>query len=133
MAKDGDTLEGAIDVAFMVAEAAERGTVTKERYNTRHFDLGGVRAIVAFNADGNKVITGYEIDADAAGGANRRSPAAVPHPHVSLEEVVSALKSRLASLPEATADSIPHPAPGAQGGVKLEFTHFLTPRGCNPV
>ncbi len=119
MAKDGDTLDGAIDVAFRVGEAAESGTVTKERYNTKLFDLNGVRAIVAFDTNGNKVITGYEISADAAGGANRRSPAADPQPHVSLEEVVAALKSKLASLP--TSDNIPQTAPGAQGGAKFSI------------
>ncbi len=114
MAKDGDTLDGAIDVAIKVAEAAADGVVMQERYNTKHFDLDGVRAIVAFNADGNKVITGYEISADAVGGANRRSPSQKSHPHVSLDEIVAALKSRLASLPGSTPRSIAYAGGGAQ-------------------
>ena len=111
-AKDGATLDEAIDVAIKVASAAESGKVTTERYNTKHLDEDGVRAIVAFMPDGSRVITGYEISADGLGGANRRSPNPKSPPHVSLEEIVSAPKDKLSS----SAEIVPQKGTAAQGG-----------------
>ena len=112
MTKDGATLDEAIDVAIKVASAAESGKVTTERYNTKHLDKDGVRAIVAFMPDGSRVITRYEISADGLGGANRRSPSPKSPPHVSLEEIVSALKDK----PSSSAGIVPQKGPAAQGG-----------------
>ncbi len=110
--KDGATLDEAIDVAIKVASAAESGRTTTERYNTKHLDKDGVRAIVAFMPDGSRIITGYEISADGRGGANRRSPKPESRPHVSLEGIVAALKSKLAIPP--TPDIVAQSAPEAQ-------------------
>lgn len=112
MGKDGATLDEAIDVAIKVASAAESGRTTTERYNTKHLDKDGVRAIVAFMPDGSRIITGYEISADGRGGANRRSPKPESRPHVSLEGIVAALKSKLAIPP--TPDVVAQSAPEAQ-------------------
>lgn len=112
MGKDGATLDEAIDVAIKVASAAESGRTTTERYNTKHLDKDGVRAIVAFMPDGSRIITGYEISADGRGGANRRSPKPESRPHVSLEGIVAALKSKLAIPP--TPDIVAQSAPEAQ-------------------
>lgn len=112
MGKDGATLDEAIDVAIKVASAAESGRTTTERYNTKHLDKDGVRAIVAFMPDGSRIITGYEISADGRGGANRRSPKPESRPHVSLEGIVAALKSKLAIPP--TPDIVAQSALSAQ-------------------
>ncbi len=98
MKKDGATLDDAVEIAVRVGESAERGRVTMERLNTKHFDKDGVRAIVAFSENGNPIVTGYEIEAGEQGGAHRRPPAATPQPHVSSEEVVAALKRKIAQL-----------------------------------
>ena len=112
MAKDGATLDEALDVAIKVAAAAESGRTTTERYNTKHLDKDGVRAIVAFMPDGSRIVTGYEISAVGAGGANRRSPRPESRPHVSLEGIVAALKDKLSP----SSRIVPHPGPSAQGG-----------------
>ena len=95
MAKDGANLEEAIDIAVKVGIAAEIGEEVASKLNTRHFDYGNVRAIVAFDDNRNKVITGYEIVTDDASGAVRRPEDLQSVPHVSSDEIVAALKDKI--------------------------------------
>lgn len=96
MRKDGATLGEAIDIAVRVGEAAAQGKETGKNFNTRHLDYGITRAIVATDKNGNNIITGYEIRADAAPDAHRRSEGLHASPHASSDEVVAALKDTVA-------------------------------------
>ena len=100
--KDGATLDDAIDVALRVGVSAEIGEETAARYNTRHLDFDGVRAIVAVDKDEKPIITGYAIGktgAEESDGAHRRSfESAIGTPHVSSEAIVAALKEKLAQM-----------------------------------
>ena len=57
-------------------------------------------------ADGKKIITGYEIYADEPKVTNRASSGSDVPPTPRLEDVISALKSKLANGPESTDVSI---------------------------
>ena len=116
MAKEGATLDEAIDTAIGVAEAAAGGRATRDEKNRLWLDKNGIRAVIAKNADGKKIVTGYEIYAEEPKVTNRASFGSDELPTPRLEEVLSALKSRLASLPIPTQDSIPYSGVGAQGG-----------------
>lgn len=100
--KDGATLDDAIDVALRVGVSAEIGEETAARYNTRHLDFDGVRAIVAVDKDEKPIITGYAIGktgAEESDGAHRRSSeSAIGTPHVSSEAIVAALKEKLSQM-----------------------------------
>ncbi len=104
MVKDGAPLDDAIEVAIRVAESASSGEEVAARLNTKHYDKNGVRAIVAYDKTKNPIITGYLIkdgkgkSAERKVDALRRSPNAAPQPHVSSEEVVAALKEKIAQL-----------------------------------
>ncbi len=98
--KDGETLENAIDIAIKVAEAAAFGKETNKRYNQHFFDLGGIRAIVADKEDNSFVITGYEISADDS-KVHKLPPQNLRSiPLGRKEEIVAALKNRLAQIEE---------------------------------
>jgi len=96
MQRDGNTLEEAIDIALNIGVSAEIGKETESRHNTRHLDYNGIRAIIALMPDGNKVITGYEIEADDSSVAKQRADNLQSQPHVRSAEIVAALKDKLA-------------------------------------
>ena len=73
MAKEGASLDDAVQTAIEVADAAESGVTTRDEKNRLWLGRNGVRAVVAKNADGKKVITGYEIYADEPKVTNRAS------------------------------------------------------------
>ena len=99
MMKDGATLDDAIETAIRVAESAERGVLSREHVNTKHFDKDGIRAVVAFTDKGNPIITGYVISAEGKKGTYPDAPsAATPQPYARSEEVVAALKEKIAQL-----------------------------------
>ena len=101
----GHSLDEAVWIAAHVGEAAARGEDTlpedgRPMYNTKWLDKDGYRAIVAFDKNGQAVITGYEIDekARADADAHRRSARYAQSPHVSSEDVVAALKKIIAQM-----------------------------------
>lgn len=113
MMKDGATLDDAIETAIRVAESAERGVLSREHVNTKHFDKDGIRAVVAFTDKGNPIITGYVISAEGKKGTYPDAPsAATPQPYARSEEVVAALKGKIAQLrseEQAPKFHIPNP------------------------
>lgn len=109
MRKDHASLQEALDIAIKVGIAAEIGEEVEARLNTRHFQYENVKAIIALESleeNGqtriNRVITGYEIVTDGQSGAVRRSESLLSQPHVSSEEIVAALKDKIAQR-EATS------------------------------
>ena len=121
MAKDGATLDEAVDTAFNVAIAATIGEETESRKNTRHLDYNGTRAIIGIMPDNTIVITGYEIDTDDSVVAKQRATKVAPQPYVRSAEVIRALKRKLFST-----TSIPYSGAGAQGENVADGVRRLT-------
>ncbi len=95
MRKDGSTLDEAVDTAVRVGIAAEKGSVTNARMNTRWIDFGGTRAIVALTENGNPIITGYEIRADVPTAAYPATAETTTRPPARRDEIVAALNRRI--------------------------------------
>ena len=114
MAKEGATLDEAVNTAIGVAEAAAIGRATRDEKNRLWLDKDGTRAVIAKNADGKKIITGYEIYAEEPKVTNRASFGSDKLPTPRLEDILSALKSKMASLSKPTRDSVAYPGGGAQ-------------------
>lgn len=96
--KDGATIDEAIEIALRVGIAAEIGEETRSEKNTRHLDIYGYRAIIALMDDGVPIITGYKISADEIEGAKQPSSILQRNLPVRKEDVVAALKKKLAQM-----------------------------------
>ncbi len=105
MAKDGATLDEAIDTAVRVGVSAQIGTETEQRHDTHHLDWRGTRAIIGEMPDKTIVITGYEIDTEESTVAKQRAAELSPRPHVRSEEVIRALKAKTALMKESMAQN----------------------------
>ena len=104
MAKDGASLDEAVATAIRVAESAANGEQTRNTGNRIWLDKDGIRAVVARNADGQKIITGYEIYAEEPWTTSRANHGRKRHPTPRLDDVLSALRRSIAYLaPEAQA------------------------------
>lgn len=104
MAKDGASLDEAVSTAIRVAESAANGEQTRNTGNRIWLDKDGIRAVVARNADGQKIITGYEIYAEEPWTTSRANHGRKRHPTPRLDDVLSALRRSIAYLaPEAQA------------------------------
>ena len=132
MRKDGATLEEAIDIAIRVGVSAQVGEETRTDMNTHWLDADGVRAIVAVTDTGTPVITGYEIGAGGNGAAFPPSPSLQSAPLVRKEQIVAALKKRIAQL-EAQVNGTDADAPkfsflGKRGAQSLDAAEEVTHR-----
>lgn len=104
MAKDGASLDEAVATAIRVAESAANGDQTRNTGNRIWLDKDGIRAVVARNADGQKIITGYEIYAEEPWTTSRANHGRKRHPTPRLDDVLSALRRSIAYLtPEVQA------------------------------
>lgn len=104
MAKDGASLDEAVATAIRVVESAANGEQTRNTGNRIWLDKDGIRAVVARNADGQKIITGYEIYAEEPWTTSRANHGRKRHPTPRLDDVLSALRRSIAYLaPEAQA------------------------------
>ena len=110
MAKDGATLDEALHIAMLVADALENGEEVNVAGNKHYYRKGDIEALFAINPDTKKpVLTGYRIGAEESDGAIPASSDLQALPPPRKEDVVAALKSLLSEL---TPRNIPNSAPG---------------------
>ena len=99
MAKDGATLNDALDIAMLVADALENGTESEVRHNKHYYQKDGIEAVFAINQDTSKpVLTGYRIREDESDGAILASHDLRTIPPPRKEDVVASLAKRIALL-----------------------------------
>lgn len=99
MAKDGASLEEALHIAMLVADALENGKEVDVIGNKHYYRKGEVEAIFAINSDNSKpVLTGYKIGAVESDGAIPTSSDLLTFPPPRKEDVVSALANILAKM-----------------------------------